>query len=1286
MLSVEVLPGSIEDRLLLKLGCQGLSWEVERGLDDFAKLHQDLLGLGNSLSLPKSCLLDFKEKVLPKELELYLQDVCLHLEERIWNIDSIMDFFDPSDKLRSPLVHLRMSFLCQQVEALQSKTKDLMSNQRELNVQLEEIREVLRPVSTLLKLPGLASKSATSALAALEVDSSDVNDYCGANSGAATRMSFISVMTNESVVTVEDGDEVIVYQSNDDPGVVQSSSSDDNKDVPSLCAGETAPSKDEEDVEGPALSYPLPNSQYLPKEFYPTNDSIEGFDQGIDLVLKAVGPTEKQLLHRESAVAWIRKQVRVALSVSTLEIGLHATHCLLPDDIIRLDVIVPKSLLLTWHLMLCERLHLLVEKSNSYGGTLFIPPDEEESSLDPFFKENVTFLNHSISGVNHSKQNLHHTVHFVVDNIPVEIVANNRHDLCFMAMLEEIDDKVGKHELFKKSYLLLRAWWAYETTSYLGASIRHYLNDQHLFVLLIAIFNRYHDQIVSPLQALSYFLSEYSHYDGNSQTRASNQPSNIPGQKNHFISSALLEKYWRLYNINISMDGEVGNAPSGGAVGGGNPSVRRPSSSSTEDAVVGHPVEPVAANGSGSDKIAALNCGGSQSALPSLIIPPNTIQNEEMIITRELLKQLSENNLHHFERSSFNVLHPLNHTNMIQEKLSVRRVNRILKAFQMGATNLTFFLRRVKEMNGDKIEAITSYFTNVLAGSRHRGDVAVTTDISTSDNNGDGGNSIEDRLVFENGIAKIHQNINYYDLILEAVVSEHALQSLTMEILATKGSLPVGEIGKVLADITSIPNLSQKLKEKFGGLKKFVELFPMSFVISNDHPFNPNVLLRSSLSTEYLEMIDKGIFPPQLLIRPKKTAASKKKKSQSASFTSLSHNGEVIFRSDYPASAVGSSATPPFNNLSNGGGSATGSPVSTIHNSNSCGNLNNFNVNGGANGNNGHRMSIPSPSFHNSSHPNLKGNGIVTGSSMTSNTTSSMMSANVVTTASSGGVMKNGSVNMSNRAKLTGQSKVIGNNNSGYGQAAFYVNESNYSYGNGGQLRGNGQPNTQMNVPGNYGGYYSPSDSMNATGRSDNSLQHGFNSMGSNGFLSGTSVETAYPLYAPHSANSSNSNSYSGSNNTVYVNSLLQAMIPPSPAAMGVNDAANVGGYGNSYLSQLRRDSFEVPMTNNSHGYSNPLGANTSNSNTALYNLGLSTSTPSPVNTNANVRSSFDYGDSTLINTAGLLGSANASTTMNTSNDSASNLVVSAPVTTTSNTNGRGSTGGESYVSRLFMR
>ena len=112
--------------------------------------------------------------------------------------------------------------------------------------------------------------------------------------------------------------------------------------------------------------------------------------------------------------------------------------------------------------------------------------------------------------------------------------------------------------------------------------------------------------------------------------------------------------------------------------------------------------------------------------------------------------------------------------------------------------------------------------------------------------------------------------INYSNLMIEAAISNPGLMMLTMEILAAKGPLPVGEIGKILAEYTSIPNLSLKLKEKYGGLKKFLELFPDAFVVSNDHPFNPNVLLRCSLAVEHLEMLEKGLFPHQLIARAKK--------------------------------------------------------------------------------------------------------------------------------------------------------------------------------------------------------------------------------------------------------------------------------------------------------------------------------------------------------------------------------------------------------------------------------
>jgi hypothetical protein len=114
--------------------------------------------------------------------------------------------------------------------------------------------------------------------------------------------------------------------------------------------------------------------------------------------------------------------------------------------------------------------------------------------------------------------------------------------------------------------------------------------------------------------------------------------------------------------------------------------------------------------------------------------------------------------------------------------------------------------------------------------------------------------------------------IMYCNMMLESALSEPALLTLSTEILAVKGPLPVGEIGKLLAETTSIGNMSQKLKEKFGGLKKFLERFQNVFVISNDHPFNPNVLLRCALSAEHLDLIDRGIFPHQLLQKPKKVS------------------------------------------------------------------------------------------------------------------------------------------------------------------------------------------------------------------------------------------------------------------------------------------------------------------------------------------------------------------------------------------------------------------------------
>jgi hypothetical protein len=62
-------------------------------------------------------------------------------------------------------------------------------------------------------------------------------------------------------------------------------------------------------------------------------------------------------------------------------------------------------------------------------------------------------------------------------------------------------------------------------------------------------------------------------------------------------------------------------------------------------------------------------------------------------------------------------------------------------------------------------------------------------------------------------------------------VTEGTLRSLSQDILQDRGPLPVGEIGKMLQEITGISTLSAYLKDKFGGLKKFLENYPEDFVI-----------------------------------------------------------------------------------------------------------------------------------------------------------------------------------------------------------------------------------------------------------------------------------------------------------------------------------------------------------------------------------------------------------------------------------------------------------------------
>ena len=74
-------------------------------------------------------------------------------------------------------------------------------------------------------------------------------------------------------------------------------------------------------------------------------------------------------------------------------------------------------------------------------------------------------------------------------------------------------------------------------------------------------------------------------------------------------------------------------------------------------------------------------------------------------------------------------------------------------------------------------------------------------------------------------------------------VSEAELVAMIQRILGQYGSVPVGKLGSLLHNHMNNHSLPSMLKEKFGGLKRFLERHLDLFTIGTDHPFNPHVHL-----------------------------------------------------------------------------------------------------------------------------------------------------------------------------------------------------------------------------------------------------------------------------------------------------------------------------------------------------------------------------------------------------------------------------------------------------------
>lgn len=597
------------------------------------------------------------------------------------------------------------------------------------------------------------------------------------------------------------------------------------------------------------------------------------WDRLADEVILMIQPQENQIQYRSSVSRYIGGHSRRILSAQIYEIGLQGLKCFLPDDPLRMSVFISRKDEALWYVTLNEQMCRLS------GGIV-----GKEGATSSFQNE----FDHSLSNVSFvsNKEAAGHKLQCLVDSsIGIEIVANARLELCILGFFEDFDRLLGKNHLFKRSILLIRAWWVYEAEM----TVAYGLSDSALCTMILSILNRFHTKIDHPFQALSYFLAEYSTFDFSNHIITYYGPveydqfstsANVKDTSECLMTTEFVDKYRKL---TLAIDDDESSAM----------------------------------------ELLSESIGDSSAA--DAIFASNRILSNQGSNTLPNVCELT--------RKPIMIAHPLLPGLLFDLPASVlrRKAGLIVDALRLGSKSLvSLFTENDSGEKGfpESHGKIESFFQNIVGrfGRGWRPDVPISTG---SGNTPILRESSVDRLsndstiITLNGVptkVETHQDafairdlfwisldktwdrIKYCNLLLESQISETALKSLSILILTEKGVLPVGEIGKMLQEACSqIQNMSAVLKERYGGLKKFLESYPDDFLLANDHPFNPNVYLPYTLTPEEHNMILRGDSLPKPVQysnlktkknqrNPTKNSLGKSKKTPSPSF----HSGDAM--------------------------------------------------------------------------------------------------------------------------------------------------------------------------------------------------------------------------------------------------------------------------------------------------------------------------------------------------------------------------------------------------------
>lgn len=244
-------------------------------------------------------------------------------------------------------------------------------------------------------------------------------------------------------------------------------------------------------------------------EFIPMQEELSDFDERIDNVLFLLLPQKDNLSQRSEVRNFVCTEIFKSLGVQALDVGHYRLRCFLPDEAIELGITIGADNENKWCEKLVQDFASLMCLEGSFDRINALVDNGADSSL-VISNLRVTPPNNKSSGP--------WKLQFTVGSVAVIISTVSKADLCIIAFLEEVDKLVGRDHLFKRSVILIKAWYCHESGSITGSTnVSSNLNPWLLCSLMCCVYNKYHERIFHPLHAMILFFTEYAYFDWKSR-------------------------------------------------------------------------------------------------------------------------------------------------------------------------------------------------------------------------------------------------------------------------------------------------------------------------------------------------------------------------------------------------------------------------------------------------------------------------------------------------------------------------------------------------------------------------------------------------------------------------------------------------------------------------------------------------------------------------------------------------------------------------------------------------